>query len=129
MDKELVDFLTNTLRNASIKWPGRTECLRRHRKQVQEGVYKTGPKKGQPKYKLYWGCAKCKNWFRNETDMEIDHIDEVGGFKGDLHVWALRLFCGQENLQCLCGPCHKAKTSFSISKNSARNKQTTWEKL
>lgn len=129
MDKELVDFLTNTLRNASVKWPGRAECLRRHRKQVQEGVYKTGPKKGQPKYKFYWNCAKCKKDFRNQEDVEVDHIEEVGGFKGDLHAWALRLFCKQENLQALCIICHKSKSIKSTAERCERNKQTTWNKL
>ena len=129
MDKELVDFLMNILREGTIKWPGRKACLDRHRRLVQEGVYKTGDKKGQPKYKYYWTCVHCKKDFRNETDMEVDHIDEVGGFKGDLHVWALRLYCEQENLQALCVVCHKAKSAFSAADRLERNKNIGWDKL
>lgn len=119
----------NILREGTIKWPGRTECLRRHRHHVQEGFYKTGDKAGQPKYKLYWKCAKCKKDFRNESDVQVDHIEEVGGFKGDFDVWIKRLYCGQENLQCLCLECHQKKTAFNAAEKLERNKKSGWSDL
>lgn len=102
-----IDFILNELRKASIRWEGRRKCLERHRVSKLEGTFKNG----KPKYKFYWKCAKCGNEFRDQDSLEVDHIDEVGPYKGDIHKFCERLFCEQDNLQALCTVCHKVKTS------------------
>ncbi len=91
-----------------MKWPGRSECLRRAREAVPAGLNK---KTGAQKFKYYWRCATCREWYREESEMEVDHIVEVGPYTGDLHAYAAKMYCGQENLQALCVVCHMKKTS------------------
>ena len=118
--EEDVKFIFNELRKASIIWSGRTECLRRARKKVFEGLTKRGKKK----FKFHWQCAKCKEWFRNEADMEVDHITEIGGvtsFKGDWNKMMRAIFPRpvSKHLQCICVICHQKKTAAFMN---ARNR-------
>lgn len=101
----------NSLRQGTITWAGRKECLDRHRKQVVEGTHKNG----KPKLKYYWPCLKCGNWFREEKQIEVDHIKEIGGFRGS---WddIINVMYNSANLQPLCIDCHKEKT---ITKNAS----------
>ena len=105
--KSTIDLILNALRRASVQWEGRSECLKRARRQVQLGFYKNG----KPRLKFEWQCAKCANWFRDEKEMEVDHIKEIGTFTGCLNDFAKKLFCEQSNLQCLCVGCHLKKTT------------------
>ena len=107
LDKETLELIIRGLRQTSLKWQGRSMCLKRHRKKVLIGKTKDG----KNKYKLHWQCAKCKDWFSNVKDLEVDHIEEVGPYQGNLHEYVKRLFCRQENLQALCVVCHLKKTS------------------
>lgn len=111
-------FIRNTLRRETIKWPGRKECLRRAKKRVLE----RRDKNGKAVYKNHWQCAGCKRWVRDEKELEMDHIIEVGPFNGDWNEYLLRLFPSQDNLQMLCIPCHMKKTK---AYNSARSR---WER-
>lgn len=43
--------------------------------------------------------------------LEVDHIKEIGGFCGDWNATISRMYCGQDNLQALCIPCHARKTA------------------
>lgn len=113
-----IKFVMNALRQASIKWEGRRECLNRARKRVRTGT----SKEGNARFKYYWQCGKCLNWYRNEKDVEVDHILEIGPYNGDWNEYVLKVFCGQDNLQCLCIGCHMKKT---MQYNSAR---TRWER-
>ncbi len=101
-----VRFIQNILREGTIKWQGRSGCLRAARKRVKIGVYKNG----NPQYKFYWQCAKCKRWDKNEKAMEVDHIIEIGPFNGCWNSYISKVFCPQANLQCLCHSCHLRKT-------------------
>lgn len=113
-----VEFIRNLLRQGSVKWSGRAECLRRARKRV---VVKRG-KKRQPIYKYYWKCARCEQWYRDISQMEVDHIVEIGPFTGDWNEHIARHFPPQDNLQVLCITCHMKKT---LAYNSAR---TRWQR-
>lgn len=112
--QEDIDFIYNLLRQGTVKWTGRSECLRLARKKVMMGRSKNG----RPKYKYHWKCAdpKCpKVWYRNETDMEVDHISEIGGvtsFDGDWNAMIARIYARpvSEKLQALCCVCHSKKT-------------------
>lgn len=102
-----VNFVKNLLRQGSVKWKGRSECLKRARKRVRVGETKTG----KAVWKFYWQCAACSEWFRNEKQMEVDHIEEIGPFKGCWTDYINRVFCSQDNLQALCVACHMKKTT------------------
>jgi len=105
MDKNDIDYVLNVLREATIRWEGRRECLIENRKKKKIGKYKNGND-----IEVYvYQCAHCKEWFR-EDQIEIDHIVEVGPYKGDLLDWTNRLY-DRNNLQKLCIKCHSIKTS------------------
>lgn len=114
-----VEFLRNLLRQGSVKWPGRSEVLAAARKKVRVGL----TKKGKPKTKFHWQCAKCLRWYRDEAEMEVDHIVEIGSFEGDWNEFLFRHFPpDRAKMQALCIPCHMKKTKAF---NSAR---TRWER-
>lgn len=113
MTKEDIAHILNTLRQGTITGKGRTNCLRAARKQVDEGKV---TKQGNRIFKFYWQCASCLKWHRDESEMEVDHIVEIGGFKGDWNEIVSRMF-DEQNLQVLCRVCHlKKTTSYNASK-------------
>ncbi|MGH7974921.1 MAG: HNH endonuclease signature motif containing protein [bacterium] len=62
---------------------------------------------------VQYQCKACKLWV-GSTHVEVDHIIPVievndQGFV-DWNTYVERLFCGPENLQVLCDPCHDKKT-------------------
>ncbi len=115
MTPEDVDYLLNIIRQGTTKWDGRAKCLKRARKRVLVRQ----SKKGKPVYKYFWQCATCRDWFKDVDSMEVDHIIEIGPYKGDLHEYAERVYCSQENLAALCVVCHLKKT---MKYNSARSR-------
>lgn len=108
LDKDTIQLIQNQLRKASIIWSGRKLALENARIKRFEKFTKKGSK---PIYKYYWQCANCKELFRDQAQVEVDHIVEVGPFNNDWNDWIGRLFCGQDNLQVLCTVCHLKKTS------------------
>ena len=119
--KEDVEFVYNLLRKGTTHWSGRKECLRLARKKV---FVRRGKKSGQPIYKNMWQCATCKQWFRNEADVEVDHIIEIGGvssFNGDWNEMISKIMPRPvyKHLQVLCVYCHLKKTQ---KYNSARDR-------
>lgn len=118
MDRKTERYVINVLRRGTLKWNGRTNALRRARKRFRDGKLKNG----NVKWKYHWNCAKCGKWFRDESDMEVDHIMEVGPYKGDLHDYAERMYCDEDNLQVLCIRCHKAKTTSAAPLRWKRKK-------
>lgn len=118
--KEDVDYIMNVLRLGTVTWSGRQECLRLARKKV----FERRAKNGKPVYKLKWQCATCSQWFRNEDDMQVDHIVEIGGYNGNFHDMIFKMYRRpvEEHLQCLCKWCHMKKT---MKYNSAK---TLWKR-
>lgn len=61
---------------------------------------------------VQYNCYVCKEWV-GSTGIQVDHIipvvDPHIGFV-NWEVYEKRLFCGKENLGCICETCHKAKT-------------------
>ncbi len=115
--QEDVKFIREALRHASIKWPGRAECLKLARRRVVVGQTKAG----KPKYKYHWQCAKCRRWTKQQGSMEVDHIIEIGSFTGDWNEFLARHFPRPINgrLQALCKSCHMKKT---LAFNAANTK-------
>lgn len=106
MDAEDQIYIQNILRQGTIKWRGRNECLKRARKRVLVRHSKAG----KPIFKFHWQCAVCKEWTKNEKEMEVDHIVEIGSFCGNWDIYVRKVYCGQENLQAVCVKCHMKKT-------------------
>jgi len=77
-------FIRSALRQKSRWWKPISVCKLNARR-----LYK-GPNKRQ---KYEYICKKCKGWFAQ-----------------DLPQFVERLFCEQDNLQCLCTTCHDKKT-------------------
>lgn len=106
MDAEDQEYVVNLLRHGTVKWKGRALCLRRARRRVLVRRSKSG----KPVYKYHWQCAVCKEWSRDVRAMEVDHIIEIGGFKGSWDKIVPKFYCGQDNLQAMCIGCHMKKT-------------------
>lgn len=127
MDKETQDYIINVLRRGTVTWPGRTECLNRGRRKKVVGKYLNG------KEKFLWerACDGCGEWhLLKDSDLEVDHIDEVGPFKGDWGAFIKRMYCGPENLQALCFTCHARKTSrFNSTLRFTRKNKDAIEEL
>lgn len=69
----------------------------------------TGPRGGK-----MFECQDCHNAFKR-TEVQIDHIEPVIPVNKktedlDWNTIIDRMFCGSENLQVLCKPCHKNKS-------------------
>lgn len=121
-----IKYLFNELRKSSVKWAGRKEILRMARRKV----FVRYSASGKAIYKFQWQCAVCLNWFKNEKELEVDHISEIGGmseFSGDWNETISRIFPRpvSDHLQALCISCHAKKTK---KYNSARSLYTRKEK-
>lgn len=117
MNQLEINYVINILRKGTITSPQRKACLKKARKKVLEGH----TEKGKPKYKYHWQCATCRQWSRNINDLEIDHIKEIGPFKGDWNYFIQAMYCHQDNLQALCVLCHSKKTAvFSAQRAFTR---------
>jgi hypothetical protein len=99
---KFVNFIKNTLRRASYRWPGRNEALTAAR--VARGFYK---------------CAVCSVDSFKRTEVNLDHIEPVVPVESDWHLadgspdWNIfikRLFVGPQGFQVICINCHDAKT-------------------
>lgn len=112
-----IRFILNVLRQGTIKWQGRAECLQRARKKV----FVRNSKAGTPIYKYHWQCAECLQWTKDEKEMQVDHIVEIGAFSGDWNDLIHKMYARpvSEHLQALCLVCHLKKT---MKFNSARTR-------
>jgi 5-methylcytosine-specific restriction endonuclease McrA len=97
-------FIRSALRQKSRWWKPITECKMKARR-----PYK-GPNKRQ---KFEYLCNSCKTWFPDKQ-INVDHIVGAGSLNcgQDLPGFVDRLFCEQDNLQCLCTDCHDHKTKL-----------------
>lgn len=95
IDKYRHQFVKNTLRRASFRWPWRNIPVIKAR--ISRGIYE---------------CSACRRNVANK-DKRLDHIlpvvSEGLGFIGwDSYVE--RLLCKASGFQVLCGECHRIKT-------------------
>jgi hypothetical protein len=61
---------------------------------------------------VQYQCGACSQWTKS-TAVSVDHITPVIAVETGFNDWndfVSRLFCGPENLQVICDPCHNAKT-------------------
>ena len=96
MDSKLKQFIINTLRRASYRWPPRFNTMNKAR--VERGKYR---------------CNLCQNIHRRK-DVSLDHINPVvnpvKGFEG-FDIYIERMFVGEAGWQVLCKECHNGKTN------------------
>ncbi len=97
-------FIRSALRQAWNKYPVKYEALKR-----AEVGKKINTKTGR--LAKHYECNKCKKHFPAK-EVQVDHIVDVGSLKchADLIVFVTNLFCGIDDLQILCKPCHKSKS-------------------
>lgn len=117
MERKTEIYIMNILRQGTVAWEGRSECLKSNRKKFKVGVFQNG----KDKEVYHYHCAHCEEWFR-DYEVEVDHIDEVGGFNGNWDDWINRMYCDQSNLQVLCIGCHALKTKGFIAKYKFKRK-------
>jgi 5-methylcytosine-specific restriction endonuclease McrA len=127
MDKHTELFIINVLRRGTTTWPGRNDCLNLGRRKRVIGKKKNG----EDKFLWERNCDTCMEWFLLKDKMlEVDHIIEIGPFKGDWGDFVNRMYCGQDNLQALCLVCHSRKTSkFNSSLRFTRKSDRALEAL
>ena len=101
-------FIRSGLRSKFNRWPPKYDVLNEARRIV----------KGK-RHKYEYQCARCNLWFKR-TDVEVDHIKEVGSLKSskDLKLFVERMFVGTDKLQVLCKECHKEKTTEAKDGNT-----------
>ena len=98
-------FIASVLRSGSRRWPPKYQCLADAKTEK-----KINPKTGR--LAQHFQCASCKEEFTS-TNVEVDHRLPVVQPHMGFESWDLfieRLYCGQDNLQVLCKPCHALKT-------------------
>jgi len=131
MDKKTIKHLISLLRHGTIEWHIRSKVINRDRKHVQIGTFKNG----SPKYKYYYRCQKCKEYFEDKSVLELDHIVEIGhiDISNPLAIdWTsviYKMYCDESNLQGLCGTCHQKKTRVNASLRYTRKGNTTEDDL
>ena len=95
-DKELKQFITSTLRRASLRWKFRSEAMRAGR--TSRGLYR---------------CTMCQGDFK-QRDIILDHIKPVVPVTGfdNWDGFISRLFVPAEGFQILCRQCSDIKTQI-----------------
>lgn len=112
-------WMIGRLRLIFRRYPPYYLALKAVRIEVPNGFFKTGKRKGQPRFRVFYPCAQCGQVFPAKETC-IDHKDPVMdpkvGFPlnadgtDDWATYLYRLFCPIENLQVLCLPCHVIKS-------------------
>jgi 5-methylcytosine-specific restriction endonuclease McrA len=111
--------IRGAIRRIFSRSPVKIEVLKKVRREVPR-YNKDGSR--SKKDAVQYQCAVCKNWV-GSTKVEVDHIIPVievneKGFV-DWNMFVDRLFCGPENLQVICDPCHDKKTHEERMKRQA----------
>lgn len=93
-NKKLKNYIVSVLRSASIRYPSRSEAMKRAR--VERGLYR---------------CNMCEGLFKRQQII-LDHINPCVPITGwyNLEGFCERLFCEPEGFQVLCCTCSDAKT-------------------
>ena len=104
-----MNFVKNTLRRASYRWPARDEAIRLAR--VARGFYK---------------CSQCEVDTFKRHEVELDHVEPVIDIKEGFTTWdnyITRLFPEAQGYQVLCKNCHGAKTMIEDTLRADYNAQ------
>jgi 5-methylcytosine-specific restriction endonuclease McrA len=129
MTKKKKTFNMNAVIRGAIR---RTFARAPVKQEVLKAVRKEFPKYNKDgsrskKDAVCYLCNVCKN-YAGSTKVSVDHIVPVisvdEGFV-DWNEFVKRLYCGPENLQCICENCHKIKTLEEARlRREMKNKKT-----
>ena len=95
-------FVTSILRSGSRRWGPKYQTLN-----AAKTEKKTNVKSGR--LAQHFLCAECNEEYVAK-DVQVDHIVPIGVEK-TWDEFIDGLFCEGDNLQVLCVPCHKIKTT------------------
>lgn len=130
MDKNTIKHLKQLLRQGTITWHVKNSVLNRDRELRHVGFTLAGKKK----FKYFYKCQGCKEFFPHVDLLEVDHIVEIGELdtrnpmKIDWSSYIYKMYCDESNLQALCIPCHKRKTSkFSTTRLRRKVSKQPWD--
>lgn len=99
-------FITSALRAAFRKWPPKFDVLKKASTERKLN-------KKTNKLAMHYMCAACSTDFPLK-EVQVDHKKPVVDLKKGFVSWdefVERLYCEGSNLQVLCKPCHKKKSS------------------
>lgn len=111
--------IRGAIRRIFSRSPVKIEVLKKVRREIPR--YNKNGSRGK-RDAVQYQCAVCKSWV-GSTKVEVDHVIPVievneKGFV-DWNLFVERLFCGPENLQVICDPCHDKKTAVERMKRQA----------
>lgn len=112
LDNKTKNRIIGALRSEFKYSPLHKAAMSSARIEVPMGKYKNG----NEKYGVFYECARCKGQYKPEL-VQVDHINCIGPFSGSFDEWIRLAWCmgydrgGLDNLQVLCSPCHRTKTS------------------
>ena len=94
-------FIRSALRSATMRFPAKQKYLHEACRPAPKGS----------RFKYVADCEICGVEV-GKSKVEVDHIKAAGSLKdySDIQGFVERLFCGFENFQNLCPPCHAVKT-------------------
>jgi len=113
-----VAWIRGALRKSWIRYPTQNEYKNSIRVKApvldedgNQKIYKSGKKRGQKVTRWECPCEECKVVFP-AAQIQVDHIKSAGNTSSvkELQEFMANLFCGTDNLQLLCKPCHEVKT-------------------
>jgi hypothetical protein len=120
-----INFVKNQLRSGTRKWAPIQRCKKKAN--IERGLYR---------------CAGCGQAVpptmlddekgRRVTNIFVDHIEPVVDPNVGFTTWdsfVNGLYCEEENLQLLCGACHKVKSQEEIDIATARRKKDKDESI
>lgn len=97
-------FIRNQLRGATRKWAPISNVKKKAN--VSRGVYLCNECKQHVPVSVRVGNKRVNNVFVDHIEPIVDPV--VGFVSFDEYI--NRMFCEEDNLQLLCGPCHDTKT-------------------
>jgi len=102
-ESEFFGKIISAIRRLTMFWRPKNDYMESVRRPY------TGPDK---RTKWEYPCVHCKRWFKR-TDVEADHIIEVGRFRtfGDASGYLERSFVEKEGYQSLCKECHRKRSN------------------
>lgn len=99
-------FIKSALRAASRRWGPKYRC-------IANAYVDTRINGKSGRQAKHYRCANCDGAFPAK-DVQVDHITPIIDPAVGFTTWddvIDKMFCEQENLQCLCSECHKVKTA------------------
>ena len=107
-DGRMRGFITSALRSAMRRWPPKWSTLK-------DAFVGTKINKKTGRKAKHYKCSICKKEFV-QANVQVDHKVPIGKCSS-WDEFITKLFCEQDNLQCLCKGCHKKKTKKENSEN------------